>query len=188
MALTYPEPDLRDGFVLLRPWAESDLGAVAEACTDTAMIETTTLPVPGVAGDAIGWIHRQWERLSSGEGISLAVVPHGTGVAAGAVALLAEPDAGTASLGIWLLQEARGRGYATSAIRLVAHWGLAAGNLGRIEARLEPANDRSRRMVERAGLVFEGRLRSALALPGRRADALLYSLVSQDITCANPSD
>lgn len=82
-------------------------------------------------------------------------------------------------MGYWLVPEARNRGFATTAVGLLAAWGLEAGGLDRIEAWVEPGNDASVRVLARCGFEYEGRLRSFLKLPSRRADALVFSRIQE---------
>jgi hypothetical protein len=44
--LTYPDPPLRQGRVVLRPWERRDLPAVAKAAADPAIVRWNHLPQP----------------------------------------------------------------------------------------------------------------------------------------------
>jgi RimJ/RimL family protein N-acetyltransferase len=73
----------------------------------------------------------------------------------------------------------RRRGLMTRAVRLVCNWLLAEG-VGRIEVRTHPENAASQRLAERAGFRREGLERSSIWLHGRRADAIVWSLLPDD--------
>lgn len=179
--LLYPEPPLTDGVALLRRWQEADAGCIESARSDPATAGTTTLPGQEDESGGLGWIHRQWARQEDGDGVSLAVAGCESGEALGAVVLLFGPEPGVGELGYWLAPEARGRGHATRAVSLVAGWALTGGGFARVEALIEPANGSSRRVLERAGFVCEGLLRSYLSVGERRLDALVFSLVTRDL-------
>lgn len=85
------------------------------------------------------------------------------------------------SIGYWLLPEARGKGLATRAVRLVSRWALLELGLARLALLTEPANVRSRRVAERCGFRLEGVLRSVAEIDGRRVDYCSFSLLPGDI-------
>lgn len=71
--LSYPDPPLADGAVVLRRWAESDLGCVEEASRDPRLPAGTIVPASFTVADGLAWIERHWGRADSGEGLSLAI-------------------------------------------------------------------------------------------------------------------
>ena len=175
--LANPDPELGDGVVHLRAWQLSDLTCIRRASQDARIPEATTVPAPYTEQDGRAFIRRQWQRTERGQGWSLAVVDLVSGTAIGNVVLLRRPQAGVAGIGSWIVPGARGRGAASRAVGLLATWGLDRAGFARIEAWVEPDNLGSIRVMERCGFVAEGRLRSFLAFPDRRADALVYSRV-----------
>lgn len=86
--LSYPDPPLTDGTVVLRRWAESDIGCVEEASRDPHIPEGTTVPARFTVADGLAWIERQWGRADNGEGLSLATADASSDDALGAVVLL----------------------------------------------------------------------------------------------------
>jgi ribosomal-protein-alanine N-acetyltransferase len=86
-----------------------------------------------------------------------------------------------ATVGYWLLPEARGRGLATRAVRLVSQWALRTLDVVRLGLLAEPSNERSQGVAERAGFSREGVLRSWTEIDGRRIDYVSFSLVAADL-------
>jgi len=86
----------------------------------------------------------------------------------------------SAHIGYWMGERHAGQGYMHEAIKLVT--GHAFGRLGlhRIEAACIPDNERSIRVLEKAGFSREGLLRSYLRINGAWRDHLLYALLSTD--------
>ncbi|MER7397252.1 GNAT family N-acetyltransferase [Streptomyces sp. NPDC000151] len=79
------------------------------------------------------------------------------GVALGGIGFHGPPDeAGTVELGYDLSPSARGAGWATDAVRLLASWAAARPEVGTLVATTEPANVPSQRVLERAGFVRAG--------------------------------
>jgi [ribosomal protein S5]-alanine N-acetyltransferase len=86
-----------------------------------------------------------------------------------------------ATIGYWLLPEARGKGLANRAVRLVSRWALRELALARLGLLTEPSNELSQRVAERSGFQREGVLRSYVEIDGRRVDYTSFSLLSDDL-------
>ena len=85
-------------------------------------------------------------------------------------------------VGMALLPEARGHGYGTQALRLLARYLFAHTTAHRLEATTEAGNVAARRMVEKAGFTQEGVMRETGWREGAWRDAVLYSLLRTDPT------
>jgi RimJ/RimL family protein N-acetyltransferase len=72
-------------------------------------------------------------------------------LAVGGIGWHGPPDGGTAEVGYDLSESARGRGYATEALRAMCAWALAQPEVEVVVARTEADNGASRRVMERAG-------------------------------------
>jgi [ribosomal protein S5]-alanine N-acetyltransferase len=179
--LSYPDPPLSDGTIVLRRWEEGDIGCIEEASSDPRIPEGTTVPATFTPAEGLAWIERQRGRADNGEGLSLAIADAGSGEAVGLVVLLYRRQRGTVEIGYWLIPRARGRRLASRAVALVARWALTEAGLERVEALVEPDNIASRRVLETAGFRQEGHLRSYLVFNRGRADALIYSLLRSDL-------
>jgi ribosomal-protein-alanine N-acetyltransferase len=79
------------------------------------------------------------------------------------------------------LPEARGKGLATRAVRLISSWALHDLGLTRVGLLTEPSNLVSQRVAERAGFQREGILRAYAEIDGRRIDYVSFSLLASDI-------
>lgn len=88
---------------------------------------------------------------------------------------------GVANLGYWVRTRATGRGVAPEAARRVVDWAFAETALERIEILAAVGNRRSQRVAEKIGAVREGVLRRRLAVFGRYHDAVIYSLIRDDL-------
>jgi ribosomal-protein-alanine N-acetyltransferase len=178
VTLAYPDPDLTDGMVRLRRWAERDLACVKAAAEDVRIPAGTTVPAVFSPEAGRAFVRRQWSRAERGEGISLAIAGAGTDEALGLAWLPVRAQPGVAGLGYWVIPSARGRGVATRAIRLLSSWALGDGGFARVEAWVEPGNEPSLRALASAGFVREGVLRSFLADGDRRADAVVLARIT----------
>ena len=93
--LSYPDPPLSDGTVLLRRWEEGDIGCVEEASSDPRIPEGTTVPAIFTPVDGLACIERQWGRADNGEGLSLAIADAGSREALGLIVMLFRRQPGT---------------------------------------------------------------------------------------------
>lgn len=179
--LPYPEPPLRDDAIVLRRWREDDLACVERASADPHIPEGTTVPAVWSPEEGMAYIRRQWERHTSGQGISLAIADAATDEAFGHINAFFRPTPDTVSIGYWLLVDRRGQGLGSRAVRLWSRWLMASAGLHRVEAMVEPFNTASQRVLEKAGFRQEGLLRDVLSFEDRRADAYLYALLPRDL-------
>ena len=86
-----------------------------------------------------------------------------------------------ANLGYWVRTSRRGQGIAPAAVRFIAHFGFQQLNLNRLEIIVEVRNKASQRVAEKVGAKREGLLRKRIWLAGAAHDALMYSLVAEDL-------
>ena len=86
-----------------------------------------------------------------------------------------------ANLGYWVRTSSTGRGVASSAARLAARFGFEELKLQRIEILVATGNNASQRAAEKVGAIREGVLRKRLLVHGQAQDAVLYSLITEDM-------
>jgi RimJ/RimL family protein N-acetyltransferase len=86
-----------------------------------------------------------------------------------------------ANLGYWVRSSRTGCGIASAAVILAARFAFQRLDLNRLELLVPEANSASIRVAERVGAKREGFLRKRLVLEGEPRDALLYSLVEEDL-------
>jgi RimJ/RimL family protein N-acetyltransferase len=100
---------------------------------------------------------------------------------AGSIALRIGEE-GTGHVGYWCALEARGRGIATRALRLLSRYGLDELCLDRLELTADADNLASLRVAEKVGFKREGVLRSHLLYPdGHRRDSVMLSLLPGEL-------
>jgi len=177
----YPDPHLDDGIVTLRQWETTDIGCLAAASTDAAIVQITSVPAIYSDDEARAYIERQWSRLSLDDSLSLVIATSSDNRAVGSIVLLQRPQRGVYGVGYWLVGDARGQGLTARAVALLSDWALSTGGVSRVEAWVEPVNLASQRVLTTTGFQREGLLRSFLVLPTRRADVHVFSRVSADI-------
>jgi len=81
---------------------------------------------------------------------------------------------GRAEVGFLFARRHWGQGYAREAMERVIAYGFHDLGLTRLWARFHDGNDASKRLLEKLGFTYEGRLRSHIARDGARRDCLVY--------------
>ena len=99
------------------------------------------------------------------------------GMAAGGIGLDLGEDVHryTAELGYWLGEEFWGRGIMSEAVPPFVDYCFKEFSLKRVFAMPHSNNPASARVLEKAGFVFEGRLRNNVIKDGQILDSLLYA-------------
>lgn len=92
----------------------------------------------------------------------------------------------TAEIGYTIAEAARGKGYATEAVRLLVALAFDPEGLNfeRLQAITAVENLASRRVLERVGFTQEGILKGFLIIHGRRVDHVIYGLLRDEIAHA----
>jgi RimJ/RimL family protein N-acetyltransferase len=92
-----------------------------------------------------------------------------------------ESDPKIADVGFLTAPHARGRGYMTAALRVVAEYGLRELGLQRVEWKAHVGNVASRLVAERAGFQYEGVMRNGCKKGDTYVDSWVAALVQGDL-------
>ena len=163
-------PTLTDGTVTVRPMGADDVPALTRACQDPEIPRWTRVPRPYTPEDARAFVAAAAAEAASGIGVALVVADAGD-VFLGTIGLMEiDRSTGSGELGYWLAREARGRGAATRAVRLVAGWAAHELGLRRLEILTHGGNAASARVAERAGFAATGETRRLARMPPGKRD------------------
>lgn len=179
------EVQLTEGPILVRTYRAQDAGALYEAARESIAEVSVWLP----------WSHEDYsieesrefvtsrpEAAQGDEWYNFATFERDSGRFLGGVGLnLFNRVHQMANLGYWVRTSAAGRGVATQAARLVARFGFAQLGLHRIEILAAVDNLASQRVAEKVGALREGVLRKRLLINGESQDAVLFSLLPEDV-------
>ncbi len=139
---------LRTSRLLLRPWRDEDVAAFAELSADPAVMEYLA-PLPGWAARA----RAHWEEHGFGQWVIEIAGEAGFIGVVGLNTISYEAHFTPAVEVAWRFARAYwGRGYATEAARAALDYGFEKLALAEIVATMVPANQRSRRVMERLGM------------------------------------
>ena len=174
---------LSDDVVTLRPWSPPDARFIADASSDSA-IQRYSSPLQSMT-DAVALIEsfeRNWLRVvESGKpsGVSFAILNAASGDLAGQCGVDEWSNADVAQIGYWLVPRARGRGFATRAVKLMTSWLFELG-AARVFLTVVSENADSAAVARRAGFAYEGTLRSHGVWEGTRHDIDVFAVLPHE--------
>ena len=172
-----PSPRSPTRVLVLRVPEARDIDAITAACQDPDIPRFTRVPSPygrshaelWVAHAAGGWDGGHRRPRSS-------IVDAADDTLLGSVGLIrVDDDRNVAEIGYWVAKDARRRGIATRAVRLVSRWGAHDLGISRIELMTRVDNHASQGVATAAGFVARGRaavVRDDRLRADRRRDVL----------------
>ena len=167
-------PTLRDGDLVLRPKRLEDLDAITAACQDPEIPRWTLVPSPYTRADAEAFLASSAEEEAAGQSANLLAVDARDGTLLGSFSVMGlDREPGYGEIGYWVAKEARGRGVATRAVRLLSDWAVRELGLTRVEILVHSDNAPSRRVAEKAGFRDTGEL---TRLPRGDHDEAVYAV------------
>ncbi len=177
-------PDLRDDTIALRLPTDGDLDAIVAACQDPEISRFTRVPSPYTREHAelfLSGCQAAWSDPEQAPELSFLITERAADRVLGAIGLKQFRSRGASEVGYWLAADARGRGYVSRAVKLVARWALRDLGYRRLELFTDPVNDRSQAVATRCGFTREGVLRSYFEHPNGRTDVVMFSLLPSEL-------
>jgi ribosomal-protein-alanine N-acetyltransferase len=175
-------PTLRTGRLLLRQFLPTDAPRIQELAGAEEVAAGTFLPHPYEEGMAEAWITNQHQSFEAGAAVHFAITLARDQAVIGSIGLEISQAHGHARLGYWLGLPYWNRGYGTEAVKAVLAYGFAQLNLHRIYSPHFLGNNASGRVLQKAGMTYEGRMREHYLRFGRFVDLELYGMLRQDFT------
>jgi RimJ/RimL family protein N-acetyltransferase len=175
-----PSPPLADDAIRLDPLAVGCVPDFERLLEDPAVVRNTRVPSAPPPGFASAWVDRYVQGWADGSRAGFAILSHGAVFLGFGGVVDLDLDAAQGEIGYVVAAEARGRGVASRALRLITGWALDGLGLERVELHIDPENTASIRVAERCSYIREGLLRSLHFKEDLRADTLVYSLLRGD--------
>lgn len=131
-------------------------------------------PHPYTLSDAKEWLESVIGRLPE-TNFAIASI---NDEAVGGIGFILQQDVAyrSAEIGYWLGEEYWGRGLATDAVRAITDYTFAEYDICRLYAHVFEWNIASTRVLEKAGYLFEGRLKKSVTKDGKSIDQLMYAI------------
>jgi RimJ/RimL family protein N-acetyltransferase len=178
--IVLPGEPLVDGPTFLRPWRDSDVRAVADACRDPEIARWTSVPDPYTETDARAFLLYRYDAMLAGTTAPFAVVSE-SGQLLGSIALMRMSwEHRRGEVGYWTARWGRRQGHTTRALRLICRWGFASLGLERIDLFAATGNTGSQRVAEGGGFIREAVLRAYMRAKDGQQDMVSYGLLASE--------
>ncbi len=164
--------------LLLRPLKLEDADDMTRLCQDRTLYENTlSLPWPFTKEMAQQFI----QEATKDQGIEqrgdhFAISLKATDEFIGVIGLSPLNRHDDTEVGYWLDQKFRGQGYMTEALKEIIHFAFLKG-AHRVSGRHFPWNPASGRVMEKAGMTYEGTQREALKKDDQYIDDVCYAVL-----------
>ena len=173
-------PTLETERLILRKMVLNDAEAVFAYASNSEVSRYTLWETHRSIEDSRAFLEFATQKYGNGGEPDWGIVYRGNGCLVGACGLVNwEAEHARAEVGFVLSREYWGRGLMSEAVRAILRFGFERMNLNRIEARCIAENAASARVMEKAGMVYEGTLRQREYIKGTYRDIKLYAILKK---------
>ena len=173
-------PTLETERLILRKMVLNDAEAVFAYASNSEVSRYTLWETHRSIEDSRAFLEFATQKYENGGEPDWGIVYRGNGCLVGACGLVNwEAEHARAEVGFVLSREYWGRGLMSEAVRAILRFGFKRMNLNRIEARCIAENAASARVMEKAGMVYEGTLRQREYIKGAYRDIKLYAILKK---------
>jgi RimJ/RimL family protein N-acetyltransferase len=181
--IALPGEPLVEDLTALRPWRDSDISALSVAGRDAEIARWTRVPDNYAEQDARAYLLQRYDAILAGTTAPFAIVAAPDGDLLGSISLMRlDWRHRRGEVGYWLAKQARGRGHATRAVRLICGWGFSSLGLQRIDLLAATGNGASQRVAKRGGFTREVVLRSYMRGKDGQQDMVAFGLLAGEFT------
>ena len=173
-------PVLETERLVLRKFTQGDVDAVFEYGRDPDVARFVTWDVHTTRADSRAFVAGAIAHYAAGRVGPWAVDLKGHGLIGSAGFVHWHPEHARAEVGYALHRSHWGQGLATEAVLEIARFGFAVMHLNRLVALCESENVASARVMEKAGMRYEGLLRHQVFTKGRYRDLELRAVLRAD--------
>lgn len=156
--------------LLVRPWEAGDRDAFVGFTQDPEVMRYVHGGLPYTAAEVEEFLARQARQLAEFGVCMGALVEKATSRVVGVLGIQPLGTTGDFEIGWWLARDCWGRGYATEGGRAAMEHVFST--RPRVLAIIDPGNEASKRVVERLGMRYEGRV-TGLQLGHRRPEIVV---------------
>ncbi|MEQ1795106.1 MAG: GNAT family N-acetyltransferase [Nitrospira sp.] len=175
-------PTLGTARLTLRQFLPTDAARIHQLAGAEEVATNTFLPHPYEAGMAEEWIANQQPDYDAGKSAYFAITLAQDQTMMGSIGLEISQLHRHARLGYWLGLPYWNNGYATEAVKAVLDYGFNRLSLNRIYSPHFLGNTASGRVLQKAGMTYEGRMREHYVRFGKLVDLELYGMLQREFT------
>ena len=171
-------PTLETERLILRQFELTDAPAVQRLAGDREVaLNTLSIPHPYPDGAAEEWIRTH---VADAGLVNFAIVRRSDSALIGSIGLILKREHDKAEIGYWIGKPYWNHGYASEAADRVIEYGFAELGLEKIYAAHFSRNDASGRVMQKNGMVHEGRLRRDMKKWDEYVDVEMYSILRDE--------
>lgn len=179
--MTTHVPEVATSRLRLRLLQFADAHRIMELAGDRKVYETTlSIPHPYNDGEAEKWIASSLLRFYLGKGVDLAITLVDSGTLVGVIGLGSDAGHKRAELGYWIGFPYWGHGYCTEAALAAIRFGFDVLGYHKITSRHMAVNPASGRVMQKAGMKFEGELIDEVLKDGRYHTLEVYGILNSE--------
>jgi RimJ/RimL family protein N-acetyltransferase len=174
--ISAPEEILTERMLLRKPRLSDGQLVYDRYASNSEVRRFLLFPPPKGVQDSNEFIERCLSVWKEGTAFPYAIERSGDGEFLGMVEIRMEGH--KADIGYVIARDAWGQGYASEAAKALVDWALEQKNIYRVWAFCDAENKASARVMEKAGLEYEGRLKRYIVHPNISSeprDALVYA-------------
>lgn len=169
-------PILKTARLTLRPWRDSDAEAVFAYASDPETTRFMIFDTHQTIDDAREFL----AGAPTSEYHGYAVTVGDDDIAMGGCGIRPRFDQRKGEIGYILHKDIWGHGYATEMTRELIRHSFEDLGLGRVYARTDERNVGSMRVLEKAGMTYEGILREDMVIRGEACNHLMFSILRRE--------
>lgn len=174
-------PVLETGRLRLRRVQWEDANDMFEYASDPEVVQYVTFQAHRTLDDTYVQLDRMLTRPPGSGLMTLAIEHRETGKMLGTCGIFLDSESDArAEIAYVLNKRFWGQGYVTEAVMTVIAYGFRALRLNRIQALCFPENVASYRVMEKAGMTYEGTLRQYMLIKGAYRDLKIYSILRDE--------
>ena len=171
-------PRLETDRLVLRALTPDDATAIFAYASDPEVTRYVAWEAHRSVGDAEAYLDLTMGRYASGDAPDWGMVYKGDGRLVGTAGFVAwEREHARAEVGCVLHRGYWGMGLAAEALRAMISFGFGRMSLNRVEARCIAENTASARIIEKAGMAYEGTMRQREFFKGEYRDMKMYAIL-----------
>ena len=174
-------PTLETDRLILRKMTPNDAEAVFAYASDPEVTRYVSWETHRSIEDSRTFLDFATSKYESGGEPEWGIVYKGDHRFVGTCGIVSwEPYHARAELGYALSRDYWGRGLMAEAVGAMISFGFERMNLNRMEARCIAENVASARVMEKAGMLYEGMLRQRELIKGEHRDIMIYSILRDE--------
>ena len=173
-------PELETRRLLLRRMRLDDAEAMYAYASDPEVTRYVLFETHRSIEDSEAFLRLAAEGYERGDFGGWGVVLKDSGAFIGTCGAEASPEHARAELGYVLSREHWGKGLMPEAVRAIIRFCFGRLDLNRVQARCMAENTASARVMEKAGMTYEGTLRESEFIKGVYRDMKLYSILRRE--------